>query len=97
MNQQPQQQPQQQQQPQYQWRVTWHVQGEDDETDHMNRFSSAWALAQPWPEEFGEGGGWVYTRKEDALAEFNAAGPGPCTVVVAMTRDGRRRTTLTRD
>lgn len=92
-----QQQQPQQQQPQYQWRVTWYVQGEDDETDHMNRFSDGWALAQPWPEERAEGGGWLYTRKEDALAEFNAAPNGPYTVVVARTRDGRRRTTLTRD
>jgi hypothetical protein len=88
---------QQQQQQNYQWRVTWHVQGQDDETEYVSRFSDAWAMAQPWPEERGEGGGWTYTRRADGLASFMDAPAGPFTVIVARTRDGRQWNSVSRE
>lgn len=87
----------QQQQQNYQWRVTWHVQGQDDETEYVSRFSDAWAMAQPWPEERAEGGGWTYTRRADGLAAFMDAPVGPFTVIVARTRDGRQWNSVSRE
>jgi hypothetical protein len=78
---------------QEQWRVTWQVQGEQPEVEVMNRWADAWALAQPWPEERGEDGGWLYTLRADALSAFQN---GAVSVVVAWTRNGRRQTILSR-
>jgi hypothetical protein len=76
-----------------QWRVTWLVQGEQPEVDVMNRWADAWALAQPWPEERGEDGGWLYTRRLSALEAFQN---GAASVVVAWTRNGGNQTILSR-
>ncbi len=78
---------------QEQWRVTWLDQGEQPEVEVMNRWADAWALAQPWPEERGDDGGWLYMRRADALSAFQN---GAVSVTVAWTRNGGKQIVLSR-
>jgi hypothetical protein len=75
------------------WRVTWYEDGDQPETEVMVRWADAWALAQPWAEELGDDGGWLYTRRAEALAAFEN---GAESVTVAWTRGGGMKTVISR-
>ena len=60
----------------YQWRVTFYEEGDEPHVEIMSTFSSAWALAQPWPEEMAMHD-WSFVLKEDARARFTFAAQNP--------------------
>ena len=54
---------------QAQWRVTFYEAGEEPYSEITRRFSSAWAITRPYPEN--DGLAWQNMTRAEAVVRFN--------------------------